>query len=384
MPDKKLPTLPKRKIKRPVIDDIEDHLLSQHQDKGPPLFVLSSGKGVHRRFDSHDNMMTNTMKDLKLEKKYQGLGNMLSGHKKGPMRLTRDPSFSSNQLYGFQFFSKPTDAQRKYLKDFIIDKRLKSEDYQLHMPDSDENALRLFRRSIDNLGKKKKVRKGLGAAGSEDEEEAGAKIAAIIATLYPQMNKAQQTQAKLLISRITKRPDKQVLRDIAKFLARFGASNPAISKKIEALFKNINKQPIAVAVEQSPKTPEKAQEKADEKLDGFVTKMMAFLTASGLIISAKESRKIRLKEAKSGKEGIPKSGDKEIPTTAGGIPKRKKQQEIIAILTTKHDPRVDDVCIPFHGLPFKLGDPLRPKLPLHYGCRCTWIDKETGKDLGQL
>ena len=31
------------------------------------------------------------------------------------------------------------------------------------MPDSDENALRLFRRSIDNLGKKKKVRKGLGA-----------------------------------------------------------------------------------------------------------------------------------------------------------------------------------------------------------------------------
>ena len=35
--------------------------------------------------------------------------------------------------------------------------------------------------------------------------------------------------------------------------------------------------------------------------------MMAFLTASGLIISAKESRKIRLKEAKSGKEGIPKS-----------------------------------------------------------------------------
>ena len=152
MPDKKLPTLPKRKIKRPVIDDIEDHLLSQHQDKGPPLFVLSSGKGVHRRFDSHDNMMTNTMKDLKLEKKYPGLGNMLSGHKKGPMRLTRDPSFSSNQLYGFQFFSKPTDAQRKYLKDFIIDKRLKSEDYQLHMPDSDENALRLFRRSIDNLG----------------------------------------------------------------------------------------------------------------------------------------------------------------------------------------------------------------------------------------
>ena len=156
-----------------------------------------------------------------------------------------------------------------------------------------------------------------------------------------------------------------MLRDIAKFLARFGASNPAISKKIEALFKNINKQPIAVAVEQSPKTPEKAQEKADEKLDGFVTKMMAFLTASGLIISAKESRKIRLKEAKSGKEGIPKSGDKEIPTTAGGIPKRKKQREILAILTTKHDPRVDDVCIPFHGLPFKLGDPLRPKLPLH-------------------
>ena len=225
---------------------------------------------------------------------------------------------------------------------------------------------------------------GVGAAGSEEEEEAGAKIAAIIATLYPQMNKDQQTQAKLLISRITKRPDKQVLRDIAKFLARFGASNPAISKKIEALFKNINKQPIAVAVEQSPKTPEKTQEKADEKLDGFVTKMMAFLTASGLIISAKESRKIRLKEAKSGKEGIPKSGDKEIPTTAGGIPKRKKQQEIIAILTTKHDPRVDDVCIPFHGLPFKLGDPLRPKLPLHYGCRCTWIDKETGEDLGQL
>ena len=31
---------------------------------------------------------------------------------------------------------------------------------------------------------------GVGAAGSEDEEEAGAKIAAIIATLYPQMNKA--------------------------------------------------------------------------------------------------------------------------------------------------------------------------------------------------
>ena len=30
---------------------------------------------------------------------------------------------------------------------------------------------------------------GVGAAGSEDEEEAGAKIAAIIATLYPQMNK---------------------------------------------------------------------------------------------------------------------------------------------------------------------------------------------------
>ena len=225
---------------------------------------------------------------------------------------------------------------------------------------------------------------GVGAAGSEDEEEAGAKIAAIIATLYPQMNKDQQTQAKLLISRITKRPDKQVLRDIAKFLARFGASNPAISKKIEALFKNINKQPIAVAVEQSPKTPEKTQEKADEKLDGFVTKMMAFLTASGLIISAKESRKIRLKEAKSGKEGIPKSGDKEIPTTAGGIPKRKKQREILAILTTKHDPRVDDVCIPFHGLPFKLGDPKRPKLPLHIGCRCTWIDKETGEDLGQL
>ena len=225
---------------------------------------------------------------------------------------------------------------------------------------------------------------GLGAAGSEEEEEAGAKIAAIIATLYPQMNKDQQAKAKILISRITKRPDKQVLRDIAKFLARFGASNPAISKKIEALFKNINKQPIAVAVEQSPKTPEKTQEKADEKLDGFVTKMMAFLTASGLIISAKESRKIRLKEARSNKKGIPKSGDKEIPTTAGGIPKRKKQREILAILTTKHDPRVDDVCIPFHGLPFKLGDPLRPKLPLHYGCRCTWIDKETGEDLGQL
>ena len=188
MPDKKLPTLPKRKIKRPVIDDIEDNLSSQHENEGPPLFVLSSGKGVHRRFDSHDNMMTNTMKSLKLGKKYQGLGSLLSGHKKGPMRLTRDPSFSSKQSYGFQFFSKPTDAQRKYLKDFIIDKQLKTEDYQLDMPDSDENALRLFRRSIDNLGKKKKVRKGLGAA-AEDEEEAGAKIAAIIATLYPQMNK---------------------------------------------------------------------------------------------------------------------------------------------------------------------------------------------------
>ena len=225
---------------------------------------------------------------------------------------------------------------------------------------------------------------GVGAAGSEDEEEAGAKIAAIIATLYPQMNKDQQTQAKLLISRITKRPDKQVLRDIAKFLARFGASNPAISKKIEALFKNINKQPIAVAVEQSPKTPEKAQEKADEKLDGFVGKMMAFLTASGLIISAQESRKIRLKGARSNRKGIPKSGEKEIPTTPDGVPKRKSQREILAILTTKHDPRVDDVCIPFHGLPFKLGDPKRPKLPLHIGCRCTWFDKATGKALGQL
>ena len=151
-----------------------------------------------------------------------------------------------------------------------------------------------------NNGKSRPKPRGLGAVG-EEEEEAGAKIAAIIATLYPQMNKAQQAKAKILISRITKRPDKQVLRDIAKFLARFGASNPAISKKIEALFKNINKQPIAVAVEQSPKTPEKAQEKADEKLDGFVTKMMAFLTASGL---SSRSRKIRLKEARSNKGKI--------------------------------------------------------------------------------
>ena len=29
-------------------------------------------------------------------------------------------------------------------------------------------------------------------------------------------------------------------------------------------------------------------------------------------------------------------------------------------------------------------DPKRPKLPLALGCRCTWIDKETGEDLGQL
>ena len=379
LPTKPTTTKPPRP-KRDRIQELEDEMEKMNEKTGTrgAAFLLSNGRRVRNtKYNTHGEFLQDALKNLKYPTRNRTDNrewNMLVKKKRAPVRYRFGMGNTDLQI---EAFSQMTDAQRKYLKDTIIEKNIPHDKVHLTL------GYMMQKKQEEQEQAERLVRRGLGAAGPE-EEEAGAKIAAIIATLYPQMNKAQQTQAKLLISRITKRPDKQVLRDIAKFLARFGASNPAISKKIEALFKNINKQPIAVAVEQSPKTPEKAQEKADEKLDGFVTKMMAFLTASGLIISAQESRKIRLKEARSNKKGIPKSGDKEIPTTPDGIPRKKSQREILAILTTKHDPRVDDVCIPFHGLPFKLGDPLRPKLPLHYGCRCTWIDKETGKDLGQL
>lgn len=57
------------------------------------------------------------------------------------------------------------------------------------------------------------------------------------------------------------------------------------------------------------------------------------------------------------------------------------------LFMTKQDSKVDDkICLPKQGEVWDKDDPRRPRIPLslHFGCRCTWQDPITGRNLGQF
>ena len=235
----------------------------------------------------------------------------------------------------------------------------------------------------------------MGAAGKKKPNETGAAIAGFIATLYPSMSGQQKVQAKVLIRSITNQPTKQTLKQLTRLLASLGTQKPGIRRRIDNFMQALQSKQAERAVVQAQEETKLViaqKEVAERDMNGLIARTMTYMVATGAILSKEAARKERFKEAARGRKltgnttkGLsPIAADKILPTNPDGTAKYARDRNRRIRFLTQNDAKVDDQCIPFHGLPFTVNAPNRPIQPIHPNCRCVWQDIETGKIIGQF
>lgn len=227
---------------------------------------------------------------------------------------------------------------------------------------------RLIQSMIESLGPVSE--ESLAAASRKDEKLDDDRLKGLIAILVaiiPLLLYEQQTDARKLIkafnSPLTHAEKLRHYNELQTLLGQVNISNKKIMDKLQKTIEEITEFQLGeiTAEVRSNRTKDGVIQQQQRQLDKTTQRLVEYLEATGQAFTEEEADNARKPENE----------------------KKKSIPQFIEFRTMRDD-RVDDQCRPFDGVIFNSKGEGRPIMPLHWGCRCKWLDPLSGRPLGQF